>query len=178
MSDRIAVLNEGRFEQIGTPDEIYHTPASLFVARFIGMPPMNILECTLTEEEGRLVARGDGFTVPIAGFDGRVPTRAAIGVRPEAVAASREATDETPHSGNVVWIERLGAYQVLDVRLGNQLIKVRTRADHPVGREGPVWCGFTARPEHVVDADTGLFVHRAKDRLNETTLKREKEPCA
>src|SRR6266704_4373183 len=43
LGDRIAVLNEGRIQQIGTPDEIYHHPASTFVATFVGSPPMNLL---------------------------------------------------------------------------------------------------------------------------------------
>ena len=54
MSDRIGVLNDGRFEQVGTPDEIYHRPASMFVARFIGSPPMNILDAELRSEERRV----------------------------------------------------------------------------------------------------------------------------
>ena len=43
LGDRIAVLNEGKIQQIGTPDEIYHHPANTFVATFVGSPPMNLL---------------------------------------------------------------------------------------------------------------------------------------
>src|ERR671932_2757037 len=51
MSDRIAVMNEGRVEQIGTPEEIYHSPTSVFVANFIGIA--NLLPATVVEAKGR-----------------------------------------------------------------------------------------------------------------------------
>ena len=53
MGDRIAVMNEGRLEQIGTPDEIYNRPATLFVAGFVGSPPMNLISGEIAAQEGR-----------------------------------------------------------------------------------------------------------------------------
>ncbi|MEV6489230.1 ABC transporter ATP-binding protein [Actinoplanes sp. NPDC051633] len=71
LADRIAVLRDGRIEQVGTPDQIWRTPATLFVARFVGSPAMNVLP-------------GDGPLVP-DGAPGPVGGRHRIGVRPEAV---------------------------------------------------------------------------------------------
>lgn len=51
MADRIAVVNEGKVLQIGTPDELYTRPGKIFVATFIGNPPMNVIECVLRERE-------------------------------------------------------------------------------------------------------------------------------
>lgn len=51
MADRIAVMNEGRIMQVGTPDELYNKPSNLFVAGFIGSPPMNLMDCTLIGED-------------------------------------------------------------------------------------------------------------------------------
>ena len=63
MGDRIAVMNEGRLEQIGTPDEIYNRPATLFVAGFVGSPPMNLIAGEILAQEGRtpFVARDFAF---------------------------------------------------------------------------------------------------------------------
>jgi multiple sugar transport system ATP-binding protein len=66
MGDRIAVLDHGRLQQVGTPDDIYHRPANVFVATFVGSPPMNVIE-----REGRLVGfRPENVTVRKPGADG------------------------------------------------------------------------------------------------------------
>lgn len=158
LSDRMGLLNEGRFEQIGTPDELYHRPATAFVARFLGTPPMNLLPAVIEAGEGGLSARGPGFAVPIAGAaPSHRPAEAAIGVRPETIQVAAAETPETPFGAEILWIERLGSHHVLDIRLGDQTIKARTRADHPVTREGPAWLGFDPRPEHILDRRTERF---------------------
>lgn len=181
MSDRIGVLNAGRFEQIGTPDDIYHRPASAFVASFIGTPPMNILDCGLVESRGRLTAKGDGFAAAIEMrpglFPRSLPARAAIGVRPEAITAAAAASELAPHGGEVVWVERFGAYQVLDMRLGGKLIKIRTPAGHPVSREGPVFCGFSVKADHILDRDSGQFLRCSVDRRSDPIATMEEEKC-
>ena len=70
MSDRIAVMNLGVVQQYGTPDELYNQPANMFVARFIGEPPMNFIPCTLQRDGGgqvRLFTSGRGFDIRLAG---------------------------------------------------------------------------------------------------------------
>lgn len=176
MSDRIGILNGGRFEQAGTPDDVYHRPASEFVARFIGSPPMNILAAELKAKDGAIQAVGAGFAAAVAGMStGPFPARAAIGVRPEEIQAASRPSPETPFAGEVLWIERLGSHQILDVKLGDQSIKVRTAADHPLGNEGPAWFGFTVRPGRILDRDTKLFI--VPDHDNTDTAKKEEFTC-
>jgi multiple sugar transport system ATP-binding protein len=70
MSDRIAVMNLGVVQQYGTPDQLYNHPANMFVARFIGEPPMNFIPCTLERDGGgkvRLFTSGRGFDVTLSG---------------------------------------------------------------------------------------------------------------
>lgn len=50
MGDRIAVMNKGELQQVGTPDEVYYKPVNTFVAGFIGSPPMNFLDATITDD--------------------------------------------------------------------------------------------------------------------------------
>ncbi len=85
MGDRIAVMSNGRLEQIGTPDEIYHAPVTLFVAGFVGTPPMNLIK-------GEIIAgqfRQGRLSVPVSA----PPGPATLGVRPQdmrVVAPERE----------------------------------------------------------------------------------------
>jgi spermidine/putrescine transport system ATP-binding protein len=84
MSDRIAVMNEGRVEQIGTPEEIYHAPATVFVANFIGVA--NLLPATVIGVNGALVVSVEGDTrmeVTRAEWASKPGTKGMIMIRPE-----------------------------------------------------------------------------------------------
>ncbi|MGC2777431.1 MAG: sn-glycerol-3-phosphate ABC transporter ATP-binding protein UgpC [Bradyrhizobium sp.] len=96
LADRVVVMNKGRIEQIGTPNELYHNPATRFVAGFIGSPAMNFLPCRLEEANGRLHIRlTDRIAFPLP------PARAAryqsvarnepllLGIRPEHITEIR-----------------------------------------------------------------------------------------
>jgi ABC-type sugar transport system ATPase subunit len=158
LSDRIAVLNDGRFEQIGTPDEIYHRPATRFVATFVGTP-MNILEVDLEERAGQRLAKAAQIEVPLPP-EARLPhrpRRLGLGVRPETVAIAPVRTATTPFPGEVFWIERLGDRSILDVRIDGQVVKAVVPASHPVERPGSAWFGFAAPADHLLDLETGAF---------------------
>ncbi|MGE5758803.1 MAG: ABC transporter ATP-binding protein, partial [Gemmatimonadota bacterium] len=85
MSDRMAVMNQGRVEQIGTPEEIYHSPATVFVAGFIG--GANLLPATVVEVHGTTVAvalsAGARVDLPAGGWSARASDRVTVMVRPE-----------------------------------------------------------------------------------------------
>ena len=97
MADRVAVMNEGRLQQVGTPMEVYESPANVFVARFIGSPPMNTIEGNLVDRGGAAELAVPGGEVPLA------PPQAALaagsgtrqlvaGLRPEELTISPEGT--------------------------------------------------------------------------------------
>jgi spermidine/putrescine transport system ATP-binding protein len=89
MSDRIAVMNEGKVEQIGTPEEIYHAPATVFVANFIGVA--NLLPATVIGVNGQLVVSVEGETrmeVTRAEWASRPGTQGMIMIRPERLQFS------------------------------------------------------------------------------------------
>src|SRR5215204_5520406 len=65
MGDRIAILRDGALQQVGKPDEVYDRPANLFVAGFIGSPPMNLAEAKVEAQDGRLVARLGEAAIPV-----------------------------------------------------------------------------------------------------------------
>ena len=105
MGDRVAVLNRGRLEQVGTPEEIYERPANVFVGGFVGTPAMSFVDLRV-EPDGRLA--GPGFTLSLPGSR-ELPPATTLGVRPEH---ARPWEDERglagPLEGRVAWVEALG----------------------------------------------------------------------
>jgi multiple sugar transport system ATP-binding protein len=85
MADQIVVLNEGRIEQVGTPVELYAQPRNLFVAHFIGAPPMNTLKGTIRRAGNGVAVEASGATIPLPGRSIDLPDGASvtIGIRPE-----------------------------------------------------------------------------------------------
>lgn len=92
MADRTAILSEGRLQQVGTPQEVYEAPANVFVAQFIGTPPMNTLPATFTSEGGPAMVAGESrFPVPdglASHLDEGRPV--IVGVRPEHLALTAD----------------------------------------------------------------------------------------
>ncbi len=118
MADRIIVLNSGRIEQIGTPAEIYHNPASTFVASFMGAPPMNLIDARL--QGGRLMIEGDTVIGEAPG-EGEV----TLGIRPEDVMLDPKG-DLAFH---VEIVEELGAHRLLHGTLGGQTFTIHVGKD-------------------------------------------------
>ncbi|SDX43611.1 sn-glycerol-3-phosphate ABC transporter ATP-binding protein UgpC [Litoreibacter albidus] len=143
MADRIIVLNGGQIEQIGTPAEIYHAPASTFVASFMGAPPMNLVEGRL--DTGQVMI-GDGIALGNAEGTGPV----TVGIRPEDV----ELNDQGSLMFTVDLVEELGAHRLLHGRLAGQPFTVH------VGKEVVVGAGDAAvniKPDSIrlFDVETG-----------------------
>lgn len=140
MSDRVAVLNEGVLQQVGTPDELYSCPGNQWVAGFIGSPPMNLIECTLTERDGVKYLSIGEFGIPLGdGLADELRKRVTganlvFGVRPEHLAVHREPKADSLEA-EVYAVEPLGEYAIVDVMLQDKLIKAKTAAGFtaPVG---------------------------------------------
>ncbi|CUH63063.1 sn-glycerol-3-phosphate import ATP-binding protein UgpC [Thalassovita gelatinovora] len=118
MADRIIVLNEGRIEQIGTPAEIYHAPASTFVASFMGAPPMNLIDARLAD--GQIMINGNTALAPAQGT-GAI----TLGIRPEDV----EIHDDAPIHFHVDIVEELGAHRLLHGQLADQDFTIHVGKD-------------------------------------------------
>ena len=105
MASRIAILVEGRLQQVGRPQEVYQRPANLFVARFIGSPPMNTLDATVGKVGEEYVARVGDVALPLPPD---VPVSAdqqiVVGVRPEHLRIDAHG----PHDAAVRNVEMLG----------------------------------------------------------------------
>ncbi|MBU2338495.1 MAG: sn-glycerol-3-phosphate ABC transporter ATP-binding protein UgpC, partial [Alphaproteobacteria bacterium] len=113
LADRLVVLNGGRIEQIGAPLEVYHQPASTFVASFIGSPAMNLMAGEL---HGDRVAIGPS----VLGLDGYAPTSGAVtvGVRAEDLRVA--GPDEDFMQFRLDYVEETGAQRLVHGHVGDQ----------------------------------------------------------
>ena len=145
MADQVVLLREGRIEQDGTPAELYARPATVFAARFIGTPAMNVLQ--LEDAEGGAVVRGTEGPAVWAG-KGR---GLLLGVRPEDVAL----TGGPGLSARVMTVEYLGADSILTCAIGGQALAARApgRVELPAG--APVTLAWKPEATHLFDALTG-----------------------
>jgi len=107
LGHRIVVMNEGRAEQIGTPAEVYETPATTFVAGFIGTPPMTLINGKIASDGGAVELSG-GVRLPINGAGGEPGRPVIAGVRPENL----EPVADGPIELRAKMIEVLGADQI------------------------------------------------------------------
>ena len=129
MADRIAIMNQGRAEQIGTPQEIYDRPASMFVADFIGAPPMSFLTVQASPRRGDRTIKVDGVPIEIPElFEDRAEGSFVLGVRPENVSFA----DSAGLRGEVIGAEYLGTTQIVTVTTRNGQIKARLPSSNAV----------------------------------------------
>jgi multiple sugar transport system ATP-binding protein len=115
MGDRIAVLNQGRILQIGTPEDIYDRPATTFVAQLVGTPKINLVKAN--REDGTLVIPDSGIHLSTPeGSD--LPSSFTLGVRPEDIKPGREGD----FPGQIALIEPLGVETILHIKSGEQTL--------------------------------------------------------
>ena len=157
MSDYIAVLNGGIVQQFGTPADVYAAPADLFVAGFIGNPPMNLLPCRVALRNGSLLAISDDIEIEIAHFRGQVipEQEVVLGIRRQDLALTTE-TGASTASGRVWVVELVGSEKLVDVDFGNKRrLIVQTRADALVREEDAVRLRIPPERVHLFDSQTG-----------------------
>ncbi|WP_261560489.1 ABC transporter ATP-binding protein, partial [Frankia tisae] len=141
MATRVALLNGGQVEQIGTPTQVYDAPASVFVASFLGAPPMNLLTARIEAAGPLLTVQAPGLRIPL--WPGSAPPRdVTLGIRPESLhrvpAGDGTAGDGTAEhhpgveiEGVVTAIENLGSEEVAWCDVHGQ--SVALRGPRPLG---------------------------------------------
>ncbi|MBX9454783.1 MAG: sn-glycerol-3-phosphate import ATP-binding protein UgpC [Rhizobium sp.] len=146
LADRLVVLNAGQIEQIGSPLDIYHKPASTFVAGFIGSPAMNLLKVTRS---------GDGWQVGSQPLPGARPQTTAamltIGLRAENLAITPADADGL--TMKLDYIEELGAQRLLHGTVDGQALVVATAAEDAFADD--IRIAIAPRDLHYFDAVSG-----------------------
>ena len=125
MSDRIAIIDQGRLQQFAPPQEVYHAPANRFVAGFIGTPGMNLIEGTLSQEGGAWRFTAPGLRIAVGQLtDDAQAGPATLGLRPEDVTVGAG-----PVSGIVRVVEQSGHENIIIVEIaGNERLTLRIPA--------------------------------------------------
>ena len=152
MADLVAVMRDGRLQQLAPPGEVYASPANLFVARFCGSPPMNVLDGALAD--GRFThAAGE---VPVADATHAGPVK--LGFRPESAEMTAPG-EPGALAGEVYVVEPLGNETLVAVTVGDEQVNVRA----PAGFEPPVGepCGVRPGRVHLFDPDTEAAITTA-----------------
>jgi multiple sugar transport system ATP-binding protein len=163
MGDRIAVMNQGQIQQVDTPLAIYNHPANIFVAQFIGSPPMNLIPIqvkpplSIGNNQFRITL-ADAWEPVLNQYAGR---SILMGIRPEHLTIGLPATKN--FHGIVETVEALGndtyiAVKIQDLEQPNLTLQVRVPPDKLVAVGEEVWLSVAIDKVHLFDRDTGLAI--------------------
>jgi len=132
MGTRVAVMNQGTLQQVGTPQDVYSRPINTFVARFIGTPAINLFSGTACREGETLYFDNGDLRLPLppqlaAAVERAAPAngKISLGVRPESVQLATDG-DELPHRAVVTRVEPVGSDLYVGMRFGDTPCQART----------------------------------------------------
>ncbi|WP_417271688.1 ABC transporter ATP-binding protein [Celeribacter sp.] len=165
MATKIAVMNGGEIQQFGTPDDVYESPANLFVAGFIGTPQMNLLRATLRASDNRLMAvLADDIAVDLGGYPFKAaPSDGAeviLGLRPEhfSTPGRPEENAACVLERPVEVIERTGSDTIVSLSFGEKLLALRAAPDEAatLSSGDRVAVSYPKNKLNLFDAHSGL----------------------
>ncbi len=147
LADRLAVFFDGEIKQVGTPEEVFNKPRTIQVAAFIGSPPMNLIPAELRDHS--LTIEGKTIDLPDAqqGVDGPI----TVGIRP-----SHLHIDPDGIPTQLYLSENLGESYLLNLYLGDNLLKMRVAEMQGIKNGDTVPISFDMNAIHLFDSDTGL----------------------
>lgn len=172
MADRIAVLEAGKVQQLGTPSDIYNHPANLFVAGFIGSPSMNCIPCEFSRANGTLQftlgASGGTLAIQDADIAARISDAAEnrdviFGAHPEDVRVSHQPM-QNAFQAEVYSVEPLGAETIVELTLGtgaagaHTILKSRAAPTFDAQVGECLYVTFVAERIHFFDKATGMAI--------------------
>lgn len=157
MGSRIVVMKDGVVQQIGSPMEIYEQPANLFVAGFIGAPPMQFLSGVIIAKEGGQIFKGNNFEIKLVGqwlAEGEV----YLGVRPENLLLLAEK-DDNAIAGIVELIENIGSEAIVHLLVGQDKAAIKIPVPKILPQLGQTVFVTPARGNlHIFAKETGKCV--------------------
>ena len=160
MADTIAVINHGKVEQLGSAEEVYNTPDNVFVAQFVGDPPMNIVETNL--DANKFIVDCDvNFQFPVPEDapktlnDDVHKGKVLVGIRPKDITLTYGQDDDKAHTkGRVREVDTLGQTSVISVMVGCLEVKTKMATADAPARESLVSLSIDLTKLHYFDAAT------------------------
>ena len=179
MGHRVAVMNKGTLQQLDAPRRLYDNPVNMFVASFIGSPPINFMEATLVGHDGAPALQIGPFLLPLPASAERLARRiggkVVAGIRPEAFKVRTGSTGPGTLSARVLFVEDLGADLLLhldsgeiamghadmiederDVMKSSPKLKAMIDGSHRISRDESVSFAIDPASILVFDAQTGV----------------------
>jgi multiple sugar transport system ATP-binding protein len=161
MADRIVIMKEGEVIQVGTPDDVYHRSANLFVADFIGTPPANFLDVELRIDNGTTTLVNPHFTMTLPEISATKlknhrKKELIFGIRPENISIVNE--NDALFSAPCLVSEPQGSHQVVAIELDNKIIKIVAEAQLKVNPGDIVHLTFKTETIRYFDKETGLSI--------------------
>ena len=158
LASKVLVMNEGQIMQIDAPESLYEKPRSLFVAGFVGSPPMNFIDCNYAQKDGTANIDAGEFLYDVTELkrylEGLEGSPLVMGVRPEYLRLSRNKTAAPAIKGKVELLEPLGDRLIVSLSIGKISLKANIRPTD-IERGESVWLSFDANKILLFDKPTG-----------------------
>jgi multiple sugar transport system ATP-binding protein len=163
-------MNKGSIVQLGNPLEVYDNPADTFVGGFIGTPPMNFLEATVSSNGGAatVTVSGGSFELP-EGSQPLVGRELLLGIRAESIGVETEPGDGLVRA-QVVVLEPLGSHNLVTVRCGEDTLKVSIRPELFPQVDSYLWLRLEPARIRWMDRETGTAIHTGAEELATETV--------
>jgi len=165
LGDKIAVMNLGVLQQLGTPEELYDRPTNLFVAGFIGEPPMNFINSTVFSENEKLYLQSSCFRLPLSPQQAK-PLKEndigelVIGIRPGDFEPSRiDAPDFLSFSGDVYAVEPVGDITVTYLSAGEERLLMTVLGTVDLKEREKLVLSFSTEHIHIFDKSSGRAIN-------------------
>jgi multiple sugar transport system ATP-binding protein len=161
MADRIVIMKDGEVIQVGTPDDVYHHSATIFVADFIGTPPTNFMDVELITQNGKVALKSPNFTMELA-EEAASPLKEngkeklMVGIRPENIEIVSE--QDALFSAPCLVSEPQGSHQVVAIELDEKIVKIITEPQPKVEPGEVVHLAFNKETIRYFDKETGLSI--------------------
>jgi multiple sugar transport system ATP-binding protein len=165
MGDRIAVMNQGHIDQLGNPLEVYDNPADTFVGGFIGSPPMNFLDATVSNTGATAIVNVSGGSFPFPGDPAVLAGHnLLLGIRAESIGVETAPGDGLVRA-SVVVLEPLGSHNLLTVRSGEDMLKVAVSPELFPQPNSDVWLRLEPTRIRWMDRDSGVAIQTGVEEL-------------
>ena len=161
MADRIVIMKDGEVIQVGTPEDVYHRSATIFVADFIGTPPTNFMDVELSTQNGKSALKNPNFTMAVPAVVASPLKKHGkdtliIGIRPENISIVSEG--DALFSAPCLVCEPQGSHQVVAIEMDEKIVKIVAEAQPKVHPGEVVHMAFNQDTLRYFDKDTGLSI--------------------
>jgi len=160
LGERVAVMNDGRIEQVDPPQQLYDFPQTLFVAEFVGSPAMNVLTVDVEQTDDGWFATHDVFDIELPPAEGISEGSFSMGVRPEDVVVSDASEPDV--TATVTVTEPQGDALLLHATVGNQTIRVLTDSRSSIDVGDEIGVTFDDQRLHLFDPKSGEAVYHSE----------------